>query len=286
MTGTQHLGLMRASYEFLVWTNARSSASAGSAAATAKPRARHAGVNRSVFILLYLLHHLRGFPWVAAGAGLGARRHRGEAGSGGSLAIWGVWSDADGGGALWHQPHTPPHTLWRARRDLPSPRKLLRRLLRLARSPLRRLVEPARGGARRAGPQGRRQLSRRRALRRRRQDLCARGQSPLPRRRRRLLVRLGFPRPADGERRGLRPRLDVGGPRDVADPLLCAGHQYFQPQVGHRSRQRPRALHRQPPDRRVRARGEPLRLLRQRPCPGAGGVCRARARSRVPTTSC
>ena len=76
----------------------------------------------------------------------------------------------------------------------------------------------------------------------------------LPGRRSRLMVRRGFPRPADRQRRSFRPQRHLGGASDAAVAELRAGDQSLQRPLAHRARQRSRAVSQQPHHRPVQRR--------------------------------
>ena len=153
-----------------------------------------------------------------------------------------------------------------------------------ARSEIWRVVEPAAGGARRAGAQGRRHLPGRQALYHRRPHLRAPGKRQLQRRGPGILVRRGFPRPGDRQRRSLRHDVDLGRASDAADPELCARHQPRQPKsiivrVNDRG-----PYHANRADRCFGAHRQAARLLRQRRRRGCGSTTSAAPRSKAPTT--
>ena len=86
--------------------------------------------------------------------------------------------------------------------------------------------------ARRAGPEGRRRLSRRQALcGRRAQTYTPEDERGLQHRGHGLLVRRRFPRPADRQWRSLRHERDHGRASDVADAVLCPRHQSGEQEI-------------------------------------------------------
>ncbi len=113
-----------------------------------------------------------------------------------------------------------------------------------------------------------------------RSDLSAGGRPGLCRDGRGFVVRDGFPRPADGERRNLWRLLPDRGKPGTADPLLRSGDQSRKRPVGHGAGQRPRPLH-------VRSRrgsqprdSDRARLRRCRHGPHQDRLCRARTARR------